>query len=230
MDDSISRHGTRLASSAAREGFIKIVSTKKSSPATSTDRSATAKVREQIYAVFYSPGTFFSESSEREVSAIDPKLALEAGREIVERYGAKPYAFRFVTRLLSEPVPDGRDGFLEVKPKEIAKTGLYHINGKVLSYDEIEEDKERILRSNMRGNDWWFVVETTNVYKSVQPFEKEDVVVALDGNILVRGDDPDLVKYRESRTFIREFTQRRLHPEWYEPEKAKTEQAKAKQS
>lgn len=49
----------------------------------------------------------------------------------------------------------------------------------------------------MRGNDWPIVCETSTSYRHVSPFEKDDFVVAHNGTILERGDDPKHVAYRE---------------------------------
>ena len=47
---------------------------------------------------FYSPGTFVSETTKKPVNAWDVGRAVEMSRDISERYGSKPYGFRFSTR------------------------------------------------------------------------------------------------------------------------------------
>lgn len=147
--------------------------------------------------IFHSPGTFFDETTGREVTERDPKQAAALAVAIVERYGAKPYGFRFVTMLVAEPVPDGEGGTLQVQPKEIERTGMHYLSGTVIRFDDIPIDNaSAILRSNAQGNGWPIVVECRNSFRSVHPFVEGDVIVDALGNITERGDDPEHVEYR----------------------------------
>ena len=131
--------------------------------------------REKHIAVFYSPGTFFDETSEREVQSWDPKEAIRLNETIEERYGAKPYCFRFMTFL-------DDDG----KVKMIAESSIYFLGGKVETYPDVckrNSEDENILRSNMLCNKFWTVVTNTNSYKTVRHFRGDDVVVDAEGNI-----------------------------------------------
>jgi len=56
-----------------------------------------AKVQKH-FVTFYSPGTFVSEESSLPIDAWDVDKAKEMAHDVVERYGATPYGFRFTTR------------------------------------------------------------------------------------------------------------------------------------
>jgi hypothetical protein len=153
----------------------------------------------QHYVVFLSPGTFVDETDERSVKKWDPKKALAMAEEIQQRHGARPYAFYFETRIVAGPISDGEGGTLTVEPKTVAKSGVHFIDGKLRTIDQIEEradPREAILLSNMRCNDWPIACVTTRSWKHVGIFEERDFVVAPDGAIIERGDDPKHVAYR----------------------------------
>jgi hypothetical protein len=156
------------------------------------------KPEKKSFVVFVSPGTFVDEESERPVTAWDPREALALSEQIRERYGARPYGFYFVERLVAAPVPDGQGGTMEVRPKTLRTSGTYYIDGRLRTYDEVvAEDRGSILATNMRCNDWPIVVETTRSFRHTGVFKPEDFVVAADGSIRERGDDPRHVSYRE---------------------------------
>lgn len=141
------------------------------------------------FVTFYSPGTFMSESTTKEIPELHPPLAARMAREIEERHGAKPYGFRFETRITHDPIPDSAGGTLNVEPKTTAKTGTYFLTGTVRAYSEIPEAKDtNILRSNMRGNDFPLVIENSNSWRSTMPYEAGDCIVDADGNTTDRGD------------------------------------------
>lgn len=146
---------------------------------------------------YLSPGTFFSETSSFPIDSWSTVVAVAMASTVTERYNAKPYGFRFSTTEYTLAVDDdGNQHF--VQPKEIAKSGIYYVTGKIVRYDEYPENKENhILRSNMFGNNWPFMVENNNSWKCVQPFEPNDSVVDLNGNIVVCGNDPTLQPYRK---------------------------------
>ncbi len=145
-------------------------------------------VKTRHFVTFYSPGTFTSESTTKEIPEPHPPLAARLAREVEERHGAKPYGFRFETRITHDPIPDGIGGTLRVESKMIAKTGTYYLTGTVRAYSEIPQTKETsILRSNMRCNDWPLVVENTNSYRAMLPYGAEDRIVDADGNVTDEG-------------------------------------------
>lgn len=150
---------------------------------------------EKYYLVtYFSPGTFFAESSSKEFAEIDLKKIATAAKKVKERHGATPWGFEIVE--MRRPVEKGE---FEVVPKTVRQIGgRYHLTGELKRYDDIPEtEKTHILRSNMWGNDWPIIVENRNSWLSTQPFEQEDVIVDWDGKIVRRGDEPELVAYRK---------------------------------
>lgn len=126
---------------------------------------------EKHFVRFISPGTFFAETSEKEIKSWNVPAAVEMARNVTERHGAKPYAFQFFTRTRG---PNDLDS-------KIAKTSHnYFLGGRIETYDEVcarNDPKEEILRSNMRNNNIKRVLVNTNSYKSVLPLEENDVVI-----------------------------------------------------
>ncbi len=154
------------------------------------------------YVTFYSPGTLFSESTTKPIGKRDTREAVAMAEQIVERYGAKPYGFRFETRIVKDPVPDGEGGTLEVQPKTIDESGTYFLGGTLETLDDLErraEPRDEICRSNMRRNGYPIVCSVVNGYKSTHPFTDDDFVVDASGAVVERGDDPRHVAYRAER-------------------------------
>jgi hypothetical protein len=120
---------------------------------------------------FLSPGTFFSESTIKEIESWDVNTAIKMSKKITERYNAKPYGFRFFTRYRG---PEDLDSEI------IKKSGIYFLGGKIETYDEVvkrNDPKESTLRSNMRINNIDRVIVNTNSFKIILPFGKNDVLV-----------------------------------------------------
>lgn len=132
------------------------------------------------YVQFFSPGTFVAETTTREIDSWDVQIAVDMSGVIIERYSAKPYGFKFLTMLTSDPIDDGEGGLLEVEPKKVEESGMYHLGGKLETLEEVEtrdDPKERILRANMRGNGYDKIVINTNSWKSMHPFREGDVLL-----------------------------------------------------
>lgn len=166
------------------------------------------------YITFLSPGTLFSESTTKPIGDRVIKDAVEMAEQIVERYDARPYGFRFETRIVKDPVPDGEGGLLQVQPKTIDESGTYFLGGTLETLDDIEArnlDSERILRSNMTGNDYPIVCVVVRGYKSTHPFGEKDFVVDATGNIIERGDDPKHVAYRAVKIDAHRAEMKRLY-------------------
>lgn len=103
--------------------------------------------------IFYSPGTLFSETSSRDVQSWDVRLALDLASDISERYGAKPFGFRFVTYTTADPVPDGIGGTLEVERKKTKESPMHYIDGCLMTLDDVrKEPKNDTLIFNMEAN------------------------------------------------------------------------------
>lgn len=150
------------------------------------------------FVTFYSPGTLFSENTEKEIESWNTKAAIKLFDDIVERHGAKPYGFRFLTKLVANPINDGEGGKLEVQPKTVEKSGVHYITGTIKTYDDVlKEPDTDILASNMRMNEIALVIENTNSYKSTHEFNKEDCIVDFHGDVIERGDSEKCMHHRE---------------------------------
>ena len=152
------------------------------------------------FVVFQSPGSLFSEETSRRMESWDIPEAVKLSKTISERYGAKPYGFRFETRVVADPIPDGEGGTLTVNSKTLETSGIYYLGGELYTYDQVwakEKDKKSILLSNMLCNRWGVIVENRNSYLTTREFNKEDFVVDDKGKIVARGDDPQWVAERE---------------------------------
>lgn len=125
------------------------------------------------FVTFYSPGTFVAEHSTKDIDSWDVEAAKRMAVSISERYGAKPYGFRFSTRVRG---PDDLDSTVT------STSPMYYLpHCKVETLEEIEarnDPKESILRSNMRGNGYDRVVVTTEGWKWTQPLTANDVVLS----------------------------------------------------
>ena len=141
------------------------------------------------FVTFYSPGMLFSEKDSKPIEKWDIKTAIEISKKIIQRHGAKPYAFRFETQIVANDIEiDGEK--LEVKPKTVRQSGLYWLTGKVLTLKDISDDDEnRILKSNMKCNGYKAVVENNNSYKFTYYFDKEDIIIDWNGNIIDKGEN-----------------------------------------
>ena len=123
------------------------------------------------FVTFFSPGTFFSEETTKEIKEWDVNLAMEMARDICERYDAKPYGFKFYTRERNENDFDS---------KETNRSGLFYLGGKVFTVKELEDKndpEDSILIMNMEGNGYDRCVVNTNSWKFVGMLTDEDTVL-----------------------------------------------------
>jgi hypothetical protein len=126
---------------------------------------------EKHFVTFYSPGTFFSETSEKPIDNWDVEAAVLMASDIKERHGAKPYGFRFTTRSRGET---------DLDSKVSATSGMYYLGGRVETLAEVEarnDPKESILRSNMRANGIERIIVNDNSWRFTGALEDGDVVL-----------------------------------------------------
>jgi len=117
---------------------------------------------EKHFVTFYSPGTFVSETSTKEIDSWNVDQAVAMARSIKERHGAVPFGFAFETQ-----VSDGWE------PKTVRKSGMYYLGGRLLTIDDIPDTRENeTLRWNMKYNHIETVIENTNSWKTTMPFDK----------------------------------------------------------
>ena len=154
----------------------------------------------KLYVRFESPGTYYAEITQKPIDARDVDLAVRMSRDVVERYSAKPYGFRFVEYMEHEPIDDGEGGTLQVQPRKVGSSGFYHLGGRILRFDDIPDTKENaILRDNMRSNRIPLVVENCNSWRSTHPFEPEDTFLPTDGGEIRLGNEQELEDYRKKK-------------------------------
>jgi len=123
------------------------------------------------FVTFYSPGTLFSETSEKPIDSWDVERACKMAEQIKERHGATPYGFRFSTR---ERKPN------ELDSKVTKTSGMYYLGGVVRTAEEVlagTSHDENILRSNVRNNGYKKIIENSNSWKFTAPLEEGDVVL-----------------------------------------------------
>ncbi len=129
------------------------------------------------YVVFYSPGTFFAESTSKEIDSWDTEKAIALSKEITERYGARPYGFRFKTLERDE-----NDASMFPQTKETKTSGMYFLGGTIYTLEQIKarnDPNDRILIRNMESNGVNRVVENTNSYKTTRLFEDGDTFIKI---------------------------------------------------
>lgn len=120
---------------------------------------------------FFSPGTFVAETSTRPIDSWDLDEAIKLSADITERYGATPYAFRFITR---ERADD------ELDSKVTKHSFMHYLGGKIETIEDVAkraDPKEAILLSNMRCNGWNRIITSTKGWKWTQPLNDDDIVL-----------------------------------------------------
>lgn len=126
---------------------------------------------EKHFVTFYSPGTFISETTVKEIDSWDVDKAVKMADDITERHAATPYGFRFSTRTRKDD---------ELDSKESVTSKMYYLGGTVETLSEVEarnDPKEAILRTNMRVNGWGKIITNTNSWRTTQPFLEGDVLL-----------------------------------------------------
>lgn len=124
------------------------------------------------YVVFYSPGTLVSETTSYEIDSWDVDKAVAKSKDVKERYNARPYGFRFVTRSRSDD---------ELDSKQTASSNMYYLGGTVRTREEVlagTDPRESILRSNIMNNEEFIgVIVNTNSFMFTGGLYKDDVVL-----------------------------------------------------
>lgn len=130
-------------------------------------------IMERHFVTFYSPGTFVVEMTERPIDSWDVDAAIAMAAEIVERYNARPYGFRFSTRTREED---------DLDSKVSATSPMHYFAGTISTLEEVKArdlPDEKILRSNMECNGYDRIITTETPWKWTQPLEPEDIVLAV---------------------------------------------------
>ncbi len=144
--------------------------------------SDTVKTAERHFAVFYSPGTFFSEASERQIESWSVPEAFRIAQTITERYGARPFAFVLETRLVT--VPDG--DLPSVALKTLKRSGRHFIDGRAMTLEDVQREmpEAEILISNMRINNIAGIVSgpvRSKGWRWTHDLRADDVLLDSDG-------------------------------------------------
>jgi hypothetical protein len=125
----------------------------------------------QHFVRFLSPGTLVPETNMIPVESWDVNEAKELADTIVQRHGATPYAFQFITRGRTK---EDLDSVI------VDKSPLYHLGGTILTLEQVKarnDPDDKILISNMEINKIARVVENLNSYKAVNAFGEDDILL-----------------------------------------------------
>lgn len=123
------------------------------------------------FVTFFSPGSFVPEQNQQEIASWDISEAVKIAGGINQRYGARPYAFRFHTM---------ERGDKDFEPKRVNVSNLYYLGGRIETLAEVEarnDPKEEILRSNMRINKIARVITNDNSWRFTGEFSDGDVLL-----------------------------------------------------
>lgn len=126
---------------------------------------------QQHYVTFYSPGTFVAETNAVKVETWDVDEAVKMAAGIMQRYGARPYGFRFSTRSRTEA---------DLDAKETDRSPMYYLGGSIETVEDVRkraDPKESILLGNMERNGYARIVRNANSYTWTQPLMDGDVVL-----------------------------------------------------
>lgn len=117
---------------------------------------------EVTYIEFMHPGTFLAEASSRAVPS----------RELPETIPGRTTGYRFFTRQETEVNGEKLVG----QPKEYSGWTYFGTERTAEEVQALDDDRYRVLRSNVRINGWKRVVQTT--YGNWYPLQDEDRVIA----------------------------------------------------
>jgi hypothetical protein len=146
---------------------------------------------------FFSPGTFFSETSHKDFQELDLKKICAVAKTMKERHNASPYGFVWEYRELPTDLPQIEGYKLEVTPKVIEKsTGIIYITGEIIYSKDLISERDRILKFNLERNYDGVGVINKNSYIFHAGFNEGDMIIGWDGSIIKRGNERDLMNYR----------------------------------
>lgn len=122
------------------------------------------------FVVFMSPGTFVSEKTIKSIHSWDVKKAVGMAHKIMERHGARPYGFYFITKSRSAK---------DLDSKVVAESDMYYLGGVVYTLKEVKKyiKDNKILIQNMEGNGWDRVIVNENSWRITLPFHKGDTLL-----------------------------------------------------
>lgn len=129
--------------------------------------SESSPIKTRYRARYSIPGSFFSEHQVKDLDAYSVKEAIQK---------APKSAFGFTIYEVEEPPDLGPDFTVTSKAKN--ESAMHYLDGDILSIQAVEElpGDHKILVSNMKGNEWDFVVRCRT--GNFQPFKDGDVLVA----------------------------------------------------
>ncbi len=126
------------------------------------------------FVTFLSPGSFVAEDTTKEIESWDIDKSIAMSKNIVQRYGSKPYGFYFITKERKEN---------ELDSKIVSKSNMYYLGGKIRTLEELKAENDhrnRILISNMECNSWDKIITNSNSYKWTQPLNENDIVLDIE--------------------------------------------------
>lgn len=123
------------------------------------------------FVTFYSPGTFVSEETTQEINSWNVEEAAQRAENITERYNARPFGFRFITKERGEN---------DLDSTEIDRSNMYYVNCKIQTLPILilrNHPDDAILISNMQVNGWDKVATTIKGWRATYQINKGDVVL-----------------------------------------------------
>lgn len=123
------------------------------------------------FVVFYSPGTFLTEDTEKEIASWDVQEAMKMADHITERYGATPFGFQFISRARGDK---------DFEAKEFKRSFTYYLGGQIFTREEVEARNlpdEETLRWNMRVNKIDRIIQNDNSWRFTAALKPTDVVL-----------------------------------------------------
>ena len=155
---------------------------------------------------YYSPGTFFAESSSKEFDTFDLSKFVSHSANVSERHGAKPYGFSVEKLELPVTLPKMGTFKVVVEPKVLETSGIYYITGEIIFSEDIVDKDKDIFKSNLENNSDGVGIVNKNSYLFHGMFSKDDFIVDKNGVVVRSGKDSDIVEYKkETKKRMKEY-------------------------